>query len=222
MNNLFYILFIILGFSLPFASCIIINKKFKIISLEYLFYSYILFLIGFVVFAKIFYIILEFDVNSLNLFITTDNIVHKLKFILSGYSFMGGYVGSIVTCFIFSKVIKNNFKNLLVIYLPTLFLMYGILKIGYFIKGCCGSYIEIPVQLVESIISLIMYLYILKNLNKLNKNKIIGIGFMSFGLSKFLLSFIRDYNNFFSFIFMELICFVLIVIGIKYLKLGKQ
>jgi len=68
MNNLFYILFIVLGFSLPFASCIVINKKFRIISSEYLFYNYILFLIGFVIFAKIFYVILEFDINSLKLF----------------------------------------------------------------------------------------------------------------------------------------------------------
>lgn len=221
MNNLFYILFIILGFSLSFASCIIINKKFKIISLEHLFYSYILFLVGFIIFAKIFYIILEFDINSLNLFITKDNIVDKLKFIFSSYSFIGGYIGSIVTCFIFSKIVNNNLKNLLVIYLPTLILMYSILKIGCFIKGCCGSHCSIPVQLVESIISLIMYLYIIKNLNNFNKNKIIGISFICFGLSRFLLSFIRDYNNCFSFVFVELICFVLIVLGIKYLKLRK-
>ena len=93
--------------------------------------------------------------------------------------------------------------------------MYSILKIGCFIKGCCGSYFGIPVQLVESIISLILYLYILKNLNKLNKNKIIGISFMCFGLSRFLLSFIRDYNNYFSFIFVEIFCLAIIIIGLR-------
>lgn len=221
MDNLLYLIFIFLGFTLPFISCVIFNRKFNVISLEYLFYSYILFLTGFIIFAKIFYIILELDMNSLNLFITTDNILHKLKFIFSGYSFIGGYIGSIVTCFIVSRIVKNNFKNLLVIYLPSLIFMYSILKVGCFIKGCCGSYCSIPVQLVESIISLIMYLYMLKNLNELNKNKIIGISFICFGLARFLLSFIRDYNNCFSFIFVELICFVLIIFGIKYLKLRK-
>lgn len=221
MNNLVYILFVILGFTLPFISCIIINKKFKIISLQYLFYSYILFLTGFIILAKIFYIILEFDTNSLNLFITTDSIIYKLNFIFSGYSFIGGYIGGIFSLFIFSRIVKNNFRNLLVIYLPSLIFMYSILKVGCFIKGCCGSYIDVPVQLIESVVNLIGYLYLLINLDKFSKNKIIGISFMYFGIIRFLLSFIRSYNNCFSFILVELICFIFVVIGIKYLKLRK-
>ncbi|MBQ9071588.1 MAG: prolipoprotein diacylglyceryl transferase [Bacilli bacterium] len=222
MDNLFYILFIILGFTLPFASCIVINKKFKTISLEYLFYSYILFLICFIVFAKIFYIILEFDINSLNLFITTDNIVNKLKFILSGYSFIGGYIGGIFSIFIFSKITKNNFKNLLVIYLPSLILIYIILKIGCFIKGCCGSYIEIPIQLIESVANLVVYIYILSNLKRFDKNKIIAISFIGFGICRFILSFVRVYFNLFSFLFVQMFCLVLIIIGTNFLKLGKN
>lgn len=222
MNNLLYLLVIILGFILPFIFSIFINKKNKIFSLEYLFYSYIIFLIVFIIFSKIGYIILEFDLNNLYLFFNSNNIIDKLKFILSGYSFIGGYIGGILSCLLFSKITNKNFKELLLIYAPTLILIYSILKIGCFIKGCCIGYFNIPIQLIESSINLILYLYILLNIKKFHMNKTIGISFIYFGLIRFIISFIRQYNNYFSFVFIEIFCLILIVIGLKILKEKTQ
>ena len=213
MHNIMYLIFIFLGFVLPFLSCLIINKKLKIVSLEYLFYSFILFLIFFLLFSKIFHVILECDINSLIVFIKSNFIIDKLKFILSGYSFIGGYIGSIIVVFIFSKIIKN--KDLLIIYFPNFNLMYGILKIGCHIKGCCGSFLDVPIQLIESVLNIIIYLLIIKNINKISKNKIIGISLISFGIIRFIISLFRLYNYFYSFILIQLFCLLLIIIGIK-------
>ncbi|MBR6690646.1 MAG: prolipoprotein diacylglyceryl transferase [Bacilli bacterium] len=215
MSNLIYILVALVGFILPFFSYIIINKKFKIISLSSLFYSYIFFLIGFFIFAKIFYIILELDINSLKLFFVSNNLIDRLQFIFFGYSFIGGYIGGIFLIFIFSKITKEDLKNLLVIYLHILIMMYGILKIACFINNCCTSYFNFPVQLLESIISIYIFFHILKQLNKLDKNKIIANCFIYFGFLRFLISIIRNHNNYFSFVFVELFCLFLIIVGYR-------
>ena len=195
------------------------NKKLKLLSIENLLYSYICFTIGFILFAKIFHIFLDFDFKSLK-FLLNHNIKESFNFIFSGYSFIGGYIGGIGSIYLFSKLINIRFKSLIAIFLHSLLLMYGILKIGCFINGCCIGKYDFPIQIIESIISLVIYGYIFLNLMKYKENKLIGISIFSFGLSRFLISFFRIYSNIYSFIIVEIICLIFIVIGISNFSLN--
>lgn len=189
-----YLCIILLGFIFNFISCIKLNTK---LNKEYFFYSYIIFIISFFFGCKLFHIILNFDFT------------YNITILFTGYSFLGGLILSIISLQLFSKVVKHN---LLKIYLPSLILLYSILKISCFIIGCCKGINNIPIQLIESLINIIIYFIIIYKF----KNKLVSYSLILFSITRLIVSFIRIYPNIFSFIISQIICIVLIIYGIKY------
>lgn len=215
MNNIIYLFTILLGFISLFVSEIVINKKLKVMSFKDLIYSYILSMIFFLVFSKIFYIILELDFASFVDFIYNDNINSTLKFIFSGFSFIGGYLGIVLSSYIYSKIINTNFKKILLIYTISMIVMYSVLKIGCFIKGCCIGKYYTNIQIVETILNMIMYIYLLLTFNNKSINILLGKSIIGFSMIRFIISIFRVYSTTYSFVVVEIICLILNVIGIK-------
>lgn len=215
MNNIIYLFTILLGFISLFVSEIVINKKLKVMSFKDLIYSYILSMIFFLVFSKIFYIILELDFASFLDFIYNDNINSTLKFIFSGYSFIGGYLGIVLSSYIYSKIINTNFKKILLIYTISMIVMYSVLKIGCFIKGCCIGKYYTNIQIIETILNMIMYIYLLLTFNNKSINILLGKSIIGFSMIRFIISIFRVYSTTYSFVVVEIICLILNVIGIK-------
>lgn len=215
MNNIIYLFTILLGFISLFVSEIVINKKLKVMSFKDLIYNYILSMIFFLVFSKIFYIILELDFASFVDFIYNDNINSTLKFIFSGYSFIGGYLGIVLSSYIYSKIINTNFKKILLIYTISMIVMYSVLKIGCFIKGCCIGKYYTNIQIVETILNMIMYIYLLLTFNNKSINILLGKSIIGFSMIRFIISIFRVYSTTYSFVVVEIICLILNVIGIK-------
>lgn len=215
MNNIIYLITILLGFISLFISEIVINKKLKVMSFKDLIYNYILFMIFFLVFSKIFYIILELDFASFVDFIYNDNINSTLKFIFSGYSFIGGYLGIVLASYIYSKIINTDFKKVLLIYTTSMIVMYSVLKIGCFIKGCCIGKYYTNIQIVETIVNMIMYIYLLLTINNKSINILLGKSIIGFSMIRFIISIFRVYSTTYSFVVVEIICLILNVIGIK-------
>lgn len=181
-------------------------------------FSYIIFGIGFILSAKIFNIIVD-NVDSLLLYIN-GSLTDKLQFIFNGYSFIGGYIGGICLLIVYCKIIKLDYKKILSLYLPSLLLLYSILKFICLTLDCCKSSI-IPIQLIEIIFNFILYIIIYIKYQKLSINKIIGLSFIFFGSCRFVLSFFRDYVFSKSFYIIEIICLIFICIGIFYFKKKK-
>lgn len=215
LENIIYLLIICSGFIIPFIMCYKFNKRAEILSLEYFLYSYIIFIIFFFIFAKMLYIILDNKWNMMS-YIMTNDIVMRFKFILSGYTFVGGYIGGLVSLILMSKLFKRKILKLMYIYIPNMLLMYGILKLGCYVKGCCGSYVEIPIQLIEAIINLMGYMFILW-LVKVESKNIVAMSFILFGLFRFILSLFREFSYLYILVFMEIFCLVMISYGM-YLK----
>lgn len=215
MNNIIYLFTILLGFISLFVSEIVINKKLKVMSFKDLIYSYILSMIFFLVFSKIFYIILELDFASFVDFIYNDNINSTLKFIFSGFSFIGGYLGIVLASYIYSKIINTNFKKILLIYTISMIVMYSVLKIGCFIKGCCIGKYYTNIQIIETILNMIMYIYLLLTFNNKSINILLGKSIIGFSMIRFIISIFRVYSTTYSFVVVEIICLILNVIGIK-------
>ena len=193
---MYLIVYLIAFFSL-IIGIVIFNRIFKILSLEYLFYSFMLFIILFFICSKIGYIIIDLDFNQ-----------SIYTFITSGYAFIGGYF----SCFILSLLTSKLFKwrNILILYIPNMLLFYSILKISCYIKGCCSGII--PIQLIESVFNFIGYLYICYLvLKKKDINKIINMSIILFSILRIILSLFRSYTNIYSLIIVELICIINII-----------
>ena len=136
----------------------------------------------------------------------------KFNFITLGLSSYGAVIGALLLILLFSFQFKKNLKELLYIFMPSLPLMYAIGKIGCFLVGCCYG-IEyngifkimynyslsapkrvylFPIQIVETICFIIIFIYmIIKHYkNQFNVN-ILGKSFISCGITKFLLDYLR-------------------------------
>lgn len=212
------VLIVLLGFILFYLSLMYFNKKIGL-DKQQLFFSYILFGLSFFFFAKLFNVIVDWNIDSYNLYLN-GTFIDKINFILSGYSFIGGYLGGIIVLLIYSRAIRIDNYKILSLYLPSLLLLYSILKFICLKLGCCESDI-VPIQLIEIIINFILYIIIFIKYKKLNNKKIIGYSLISFGGCRFLLSFFRNYIFSKAFYIIELICLLLFIIGIFMIKKKK-
>ena len=153
-----------------------------------------------------------------------------------GFSSYGGLIGVVVSALIFEKIIdmKGKLIKHAIISLP---LVYGLTKIACFLVGCCygipfnswfsvtypeGLNIKLfPIQIVETIMFLI--LFVIVNKNKNNKN-ISYYTLMIVAILKFLLDFLRydhlkvllTFNQYFS------IVLLVITLGIFIYKKNKK
>ena len=136
----------------------------------------------------------------------------EFDFFELGLSSYGAVIGALLFLLLFSLQFKKLFKDLLSLFIVPIPLMYAIGKIGCFLVGCCygikysGIFSVVynyslhapvgvslfPIQLVESIVFLLIFIYMLnkKLQNKFN-TQTIGISFILCGLAKFILDFFR-------------------------------
>lgn len=208
----------ICAFIISFIFVLGINKKYNILSIENCIYSYIIFLILFILFSKIIHVFIDFDLDSIN-YLLSSNRTDKLQFIFSGWSFIGGYLGGLLAIFILSKLFKKDKLDTSLLYIPNILIMYSILKIGCYLKGCCYGINYFPIQLIEIILNFIAFLYILILICKNNtKNKIVGLSFILFGSLRFIVSIFRVFAHIYTFIFIELFCLLLIFLGFNIVR----
>ncbi len=164
------------------------------------------------------------------------------SFYYAGFSSYGGVIGGIFSLVIFSRLYKIPLKKLLNIYVPLLPLLYSISKIGCFFAGCCygieydgiGCVIYeyskdaplniklFPVQIIETIVNFIIFIFILFIYKKNKDNlKIVGFVFILCGISKFLLEFLRfSWNGFIT--STQIISIIFIIIGIFINMKGRK
>jgi len=132
----------------------------------------------------------------------------KDNILTAGLSSYGGLFGVVLAAIIFEKIVPTS--NIIIKYtIVSLPLVYGISKIGCFIVGCCGGipytgifkikYIyglniwQFPIQIIESVTSLIIFFICEKFKNNKNINYIVLI---LVSITKFILDFLRyDHIN---------------------------
>ena len=142
------------------------------------------------------------------------------NFINSGYSFIGGVIGSILTIILYCKIYKLNLKNILsnftVIY-------YSISKIGCFLNNCCYGSINInnvtynfSLQLIDSAIMFVLFLSLMKKSKQQDKLVIFQF-FSMFGIIRFIEDFFRYSRNvmILNLTLEQIVCLIFIIIGIS-------
>ena len=127
----------------------------------------------------------------------------KYNILNAGLSSYGGLLGVLIACIVFELILPTN-KKIIKYTIMSLPLTYGIGKIGCFIAGCCygipynGIFNvvykddlnigQFPIQIVETIVFIIIFIIC----NKLKNNKnIIYITILISTIAKFLLDFLR-------------------------------
>jgi prolipoprotein diacylglyceryltransferase len=174
------------------------------------------------VFSKIFEFVLdkEFEEYPIN---QMFNIKVIVTFILCGYTFFGGYVGSVLAIFAIKKKMKLG-KEICFWFINNLNLMYAIMKIHCFLKGCCYGFTIIPTQLLESLISFFSYITMIIIYKKSKKaNMCTGLSIVLFSVERFIISFFRAYMTDLAFIGTEVVCVILMILGsIIFLKNIKE
>ena len=161
-----------------------------------------------------------------------------------GFSSLGGVIGGLIMLYLYSLLVKKDYKYMLILFMPSIPLMYAIGKIGCFVAGCCygipydgighivyhSSEVALlntnlfPIQIVETIIFLIIFIYIISGYYK-NKFsiKLIMIEIIICGISKFLLVFLRYEHTIKLITSNQIMCLLLVIFSSIYLiRLNKK
>lgn len=192
-----YILIIGIAFLISFIVFYKISKK-NYIKLDII-YIYVINIVGFAIGSKLMSLI------SNNIEMTIYN------FINSGYSFLGGILGSILVVVMYCKKYKLNFIDILSNFTVIYPLIYSISKIGCLLNGCCYGIInnyKFPLPLVDTTIMLIL-------LAKSNKHKtlVTSMFFGTFSIVRFFEDYFREFRNIiiFNFTLEQIICAILLI-----------
>ncbi|MBO5397830.1 MAG: prolipoprotein diacylglyceryl transferase [Clostridia bacterium] len=212
--NFFYFEFSTYILIIGFAFIISFIVFYKISKQNYskldIIYIYVINIVGFAIGSK------SMSLISNNTEITIYN------FINSGYSYLGGIICSILVVILYCKRYKLDFINMLSNFIVVYPLIYSISKIGCFMNGCCYGIInindinyKIPLQLVDSIIMLILFLILLVQFNK-QKKLVISMFFCLFSTVRFLEDYFRDTRNIliFNFTLEQIVCGILLITNV--------
>lgn len=161
-----------------------------------------------------------------------------------GFSSLGGVIGGLIMLYLYSLLVKKDYKYILILFMPSIPLMYAIGKIGCFVAGCCygipydgighivyhSSEVALlntnlfPIQIIETIIFLIIFIYIITRYYK-NKFsiKLIMIEIIVCGIAKFLLDFLRYEHTVKLITSNQIMCLLLVIFSSIYLiRLNKK
>jgi len=134
----------------------------------------------------------------------------RVGFWNAGMSSFGGVIGILGGIVIFGCIYKERRELFWKAYMVVVPLMYGIAKIGCFLAGCCkgipydgflsvmyenravqgGPYF--PIQLVESIVFLIIFLIVFVGLINKKSTYTVPMVMISCAIAKFSLDFLRE------------------------------
>ncbi|MBE5813301.1 MAG: prolipoprotein diacylglyceryl transferase [Clostridiales bacterium] len=196
-------------------------------------YIYVINILGFAIGSKL------FDIIEIHENFTLFNITN------TGYSFVGGMIGSVLCVFLYCKKYKLDYLETQSSFFVIYPLIYSISKIACQINGCCRGinlsdsvvgdirWLEPLVNcirwyqpLIEAIIMYILFHWLYRNFNKLKTKSIIGIFLVLFGALRFIIDYFRMARLFredilyllLKLTLTQIVCIVFIAIGIVVLE----
>lgn len=200
-----------LGIAVAICFGVFYFSKFYDIKKEDIFYCTLFALIGIGIGAKLLYIltITPYLIQNFNIIDWKTAIPMLLQ---GGFVFYGGLIGGILGIYVYSKAFKVSFKKLCMTLVPTVPIFHSIGRIGCLLAGCCygmeyngfgsitfynSNFAPIgvplfPIQIVESICNLIIFILILLTYKKFKGTyKTIGLYFVLYSIVRFILEFFR-------------------------------
>lgn len=151
----------------------------------------------------------------------------KYNIFNAGLSSLGAVFGILISLIIIKKILPNiDFSKPVIVNLP---LIYSISKLGCFFAGCCNgirydgifnivynngigpSYNVLPIQLIETIVFLMLFIICYK----LYKNKyVIEITIILCSIFKFLLDYLRESHTSVILSANQIVCIIIFIISL--------
>ena len=186
-------------------------SKFYDIKKEDIFYASMFAIIGIGIGAKLLYIITIIPdlIRNINVLDWKTLIPRLLQ---GGFVFYGGLIGGVIGLYVYSKSFKISFNKICMILIPVVPIFHSIGRIGCLLAGCCygmeyhgfGSIIFynsdlapigvplFPMQIVESICNLIIFIIILLTYKRFKGTyKTIALYSVLYSVVRFFLEFYR-------------------------------
>lgn len=186
-------------------------SKFYDVKKEDIFYASMFAMIGIGIGAKLLYIItiLPKLIRNFNI-LDWETLIPIL--LQGGFVFYGGLIGGVIGLYVYSKSFNISFKKLCMILIPVVPIFHSIGRIGCLLAGCChgreyngfGSITFyntnlapigvplFPMQIVESICNLIIFIIILLTYKKFKGTyKTIALYAVLYSIVRFVLEFYR-------------------------------
>ncbi len=145
-----------------------------------------------------------------------ENYLTSCEKLYGGYSYMGAIIGYLLFLkfyTFFYKMTPCRVYNLLKM---QVFEIYGISKIGCYFSNCCIGIFDVPLQLIESILYLLVFYTTTKLYKKIKcKDNGICIGFIIFGILRFIIDFARINRKiiFYYITLPQIICVCLLIVN---------
>ncbi len=200
-----------LGIVVAISFGIFYFSKFYDIKKEDIFYCSMFALIGIAIGAKLLYIltVIPYIIHNFN---TIDFKTLIPNLFQGGFVFYGGLIGGILGILVYSKLFKISFKKLSAILIPTVPIFHSIGRLGCLCAGCCygkeyhgfGSITFyntqfaptgiplFPIQIIESICNLIIFIIILLTYKKyVGTYKTVSLYAILYSIVRFVLEFYR-------------------------------
>ena len=73
----------------------------------------------------------------LTLIMNLDKDLNDLNFLNAGFSSYGAIIGALINLLVYANIFKKDVKDILMLFIIPIPLMYAIGKIGCFFAGCC-------------------------------------------------------------------------------------
>ena len=211
-------------------------SKFYNIKREDIFYTSMFALIGAGIGAKLLYILTIIP----DIIINFDNLNWQTlipRLLQGGFVFYGGLIGGVLGIYIYSKSFKISFNDLSNIFIAVIPIFHSIGRIGCLLAGCCygreyngfGSITFyntnlaptgvplFPIQIVESICNLIIFIIVLLTYKKFKGTyKTIALYSVLYSVVRFILEFYRgdDIRGIIVLSISQWISIVLFILGI--------
>lgn len=116
---------------------------------------------------------------------------------IGGISYFGSVLFSPILLFLFSKLLRINFKDYLNISAPAECVMLAVMKTSCYATGCCGgnelfnSFSPIPLQMIECINAILIAILLIVIYLKYDFDYIYAWYFIIYGCVRFFLNFFR-------------------------------
>ncbi len=169
---------------------------------------------GMIAGAKILYMITVIPNLSSHFDYVKTHIPETISYLFGGYVFYGGLIGALLMYLFFCRRMEYDFLRFTNIIAPVIPLVHGFGRIGCFLGGCCygieysgplavtyphndyveglGSVSRFPVQLLEALINLVLFLFLFFYAKKPRKDgSLLGIYLICYSVIRFSLEFLR-------------------------------
>lgn len=193
--------------------------------------------VGLIIGAKLFYLVPHLSDIWNYREIIFSSLENTAQYFLSGFVFYGGLIGLFAGVMIYGREFKIQVSQYMKILIPAVPLFHVFGRIGCYLAGCCygieteSSWLfifidaqgipRIPIQLIEALINLILFFFLIYYLRKRKTSRYsISIYFITYSIIRFVLEFFRDdmERGFFILSTSQWISIILLVIGIWMFK----